>query len=116
MRKHVGGLVFGAVALIAASNAFALCAPVAEGPGARVFRTATIPEGLPARDSVESARANAFSTCGSRSASTLERGTIKRRPCVGNDVKGRGGSPASTASQAAQSSTELASGPTESSV
>jgi L-ascorbate metabolism protein UlaG (beta-lactamase superfamily) len=53
MRKHVGGLVFGAVALIAASNAFALCAPVAEGPGARVFRTATIPEGLPARDSVE---------------------------------------------------------------
>src|SRR5262245_38336851 len=53
MRNHVGGLVFGAVTLIATANAFALCAPIAEVPGVRVIPAAVIPEGLPPRGSVE---------------------------------------------------------------
>jgi len=53
LRLHVG-LLAGAAALLAAgANAFALCAPVAEIPGARVFPTAVLPEGLPPRNSVE---------------------------------------------------------------
>jgi L-ascorbate metabolism protein UlaG (beta-lactamase superfamily) len=52
-RKTLGALA-GAIALVAAAaDAFALCAPVAEVPGVRVFRTAVLPEGLPARDRVE---------------------------------------------------------------
>jgi hypothetical protein len=54
MARVLFGLVAGAAALLAAAgNASALCAPMAEAPGARVFRTAVIPEGLPPRDSVE---------------------------------------------------------------
>ena len=39
--------------LIGAGPAFALCAPIAEGPRARVFPASTLPEGLPRRDSIE---------------------------------------------------------------
>ena len=54
MARVLFGWIAGAVALLAAAgNAFALCAPIAEGPGARVFRTAVIPEGVPPRGSVE---------------------------------------------------------------
>lgn len=52
-RVLFGFLALVAALLAAAAPALALCAPIAEGPGARVFRTAVIPEGLPPRGSVE---------------------------------------------------------------
>jgi len=53
MIRLFSGIAAGLAALLAASAAFALCAPVAEVPGVRVFRAAVLPEGLPPRDSVE---------------------------------------------------------------
>ncbi|MFO0986981.1 MAG: MBL fold metallo-hydrolase [Alphaproteobacteria bacterium] len=52
-RVRLGFLAGAAVLVAAAADAFALCAPVADAPAARVFRAAVIPEDLPPRGSVE---------------------------------------------------------------
>lgn len=46
-------LAWASALLLSTATALALCAPVAEVPGVRIFRTAAPPEGLPARNSVE---------------------------------------------------------------
>jgi L-ascorbate metabolism protein UlaG (beta-lactamase superfamily) len=53
MIRPIVALLASAVATLAAPAAHALCAPIAEVPGLRVFRAAVIPEGLPPRNSVE---------------------------------------------------------------
>jgi hypothetical protein len=53
MIRPIVALLASAVASLAAPAAHALCAPIAEVPGLRVFRAAVIPEGLPPRNSVE---------------------------------------------------------------
>lgn len=54
MSRMLAGLSAGAAALLAAaSTAFALCAPVAEGPRARIWPAVELPAQLPPKGSVE---------------------------------------------------------------
>ncbi len=54
MTRRLSGLLVGAMALFAgASAAFALCAPVAEGPGTRIWPTVDLPAQLPPKGSIE---------------------------------------------------------------
>src|SRR5205814_1547728 len=78
--------------------------------------TATSSTRAPSFEKRASAAWNAFATVGSRSSSADERGTSKRKPFASSCGKGAGASPARIASYVAQHATELASGPTESSV
>lgn len=54
MKRWFGGLSSGAVSLLAAaSTAFAVCAPVAEGPRARAWPVVELPAQLPPKGAVE---------------------------------------------------------------
>ncbi|MCW5770389.1 MAG: MBL fold metallo-hydrolase [Rhodospirillaceae bacterium] len=53
MKRLFASIAAGFSFFFAATAAFALCAPVAEGPGARVWPAAVLPEGLPPKGSVE---------------------------------------------------------------
>src|SRR5512145_1516077 len=70
----------------------------------------------PALDRVARERSKARLTSASRSSRAPQRGSRSRRPLASNVGSAASGSPLRTASYAAQQPTELASGPTESSV
>ena len=68
----------------------------------------------PAAESLDSATSNALATSASMPSSTAFSGAPRRRPASGAAARSGIGSPANTASIAAQQATELASGPIES--